>query len=182
MVGMNPGPWGMAQTGIPFGEVNAVRDWLGIRAEITPPRRQHPRRPVMGMDCTRSEVSGQRVWGWAKDNFGTPEAFFKRFLIINYCPLCFMEESGLNRTPDKLAVEEREPLLAACDAALQEMTAYYKPRHVIAIGGFVERRARLALQKVKVKIGRILHPSPASPLANRGWAQQANKQFIAMGI
>ena len=29
-VGINPGPWGMAQTGIPFGEVNAVREFLGI--------------------------------------------------------------------------------------------------------------------------------------------------------
>ena len=29
-LGMNPGPFGMAQTGVPFGEVAKVRDWLGI--------------------------------------------------------------------------------------------------------------------------------------------------------
>jgi single-strand selective monofunctional uracil DNA glycosylase len=27
-LGMNPGPFGMAQTGVPFGEVAAVRDWM----------------------------------------------------------------------------------------------------------------------------------------------------------
>src|SRR5690606_34514660 len=29
MLGMNPGPWGMSQTGVPFGEIPAVRDWMG---------------------------------------------------------------------------------------------------------------------------------------------------------
>ena len=31
-LGMNPGPFGMAQVGVPFGEVAAVRDWLRIDA------------------------------------------------------------------------------------------------------------------------------------------------------
>lgn len=34
LVGMNPGPWGMAQTGVPFGEISAVRDWMGIEAPV----------------------------------------------------------------------------------------------------------------------------------------------------
>jgi len=42
---MNPGPWGMAQTGVPFGEINAVKDWLGINAEVDKPQKQHPKRP-----------------------------------------------------------------------------------------------------------------------------------------
>ena len=29
-LGMNPGLWGMAQTGVPFGTVSLVRDWMGI--------------------------------------------------------------------------------------------------------------------------------------------------------
>ena len=29
-LGMNPGPFGMAQTGVPFGEIAAVRGWLRI--------------------------------------------------------------------------------------------------------------------------------------------------------
>src|SRR5262245_45932965 len=62
-LGMNPGPFGMTQTGIPFGEVAAVRDWLGIRAVIDAPKIQHPQRPIQGFDCPRSEVSGRRLWG-----------------------------------------------------------------------------------------------------------------------
>ena len=61
-LGMNPGPWGMAQTGVPFGEVGAVRDWLGISGEVLSPTNEHPRRPIRGFACQRSEVSGQRVW------------------------------------------------------------------------------------------------------------------------
>ncbi|MBQ7733161.1 MAG: hypothetical protein IJT58_03990, partial [Synergistaceae bacterium] len=29
-LGMNPGPWGMAQTGVPFGEIESVKSFLGI--------------------------------------------------------------------------------------------------------------------------------------------------------
>ncbi len=182
LIGMNPGPWGMAQTGIPFGEVNVVRDWLGIRGGIEPPADQHPRRPVLGLACKRSEVSGRRIWGWAQEAFGAPEKFFRRFLILNYCPLCFMEESGRNVTPDKLPANEREPLFAACDAALRGLVECYRPKFVVAVGGFVEARAKESLGGLPVTIGRILHPSPASPLANKGWAKQAMEQMRQMGI
>ena len=73
LLGMNPGPFGMAQTGVPFGDVAMVRDWLGIVAAVTKPRDEHPKRPVLGFDCHRSEVSGARLWGWARDRFGTPQ-------------------------------------------------------------------------------------------------------------
>src|SRR5262249_29303829 len=56
-LGMNPGPFGMAQTGIPFGEVRAVRDWLGITAHVEQPACHHPKRPIRGFDCARSEIS-----------------------------------------------------------------------------------------------------------------------------
>src|SRR5213596_435276 len=70
MVGMNPGPFGMAQTGVPFGDVGAVRDWLGIETRVGKPLREHPRRPVTGFGCARSEVSGQRLWGLFAERFG----------------------------------------------------------------------------------------------------------------
>src|SRR5204862_4949791 len=41
-LGMNPGPFGMAQTGVPFGQVAAVRDWLGIETKIDHPPNEHP--------------------------------------------------------------------------------------------------------------------------------------------
>lgn len=180
--GMNPGPWGMAQTGVPFGEVSLVRDWLGILGKVGKPAVEHPKRPVDGFDCTRSEVSGQRVWGWARDRFGTPEAFFERFFIANFCPLSFMEESGRNRTPDKLPLAERKPLLEICDRALRETIEWLEPELVVGIGKWSEGNARRALEGVDVQIGRVLHPSPASPLANRGWAERAEAELAKLGV
>ena len=168
LLGMNPGPWGMAQTGVPFGEVSFARDWLQLRSRVLRPENEHPKRPVQGFDCTRKEVSGARLWGWAQDRFSTPEAFFERFFVWNYCPLSFMEDSGRNRTPDKLPREEREALYAACDVALQQAVATLKPRIVIGIGGFAAKRAEKVLDDVPIAVAP--HPSPASPLANRGWA------------
>ncbi len=181
-LGMNPGPWGMAQTGVPFGEVAAVRDWLGISAAIGSPAVENPNRPVHGLDCTRSEVSGARLWGWARQLFQTPERFFERFFIANYCPLAFMESTGRNRTPDKLPVVEREPLYAACDRALSRTVEHLRPRLVVGVGAFAEGRATTALEGSGVAIGRILHPSPASPAANRGWAELATLQLRELGV
>jgi single-strand selective monofunctional uracil DNA glycosylase len=181
-MGMNPGPWGMAQTGIPFGEVNFARDWLKVSAPVGKPQLEHPKRPISGFECTRSEVSGARIWAWAKERFGTAERFFESFYVINYCPLSFMEESGRNRTPDKLPPLERKPLFKACDEALQQMIAVLKPKMVIGVGAFAESQAARTLADSNVRIGRILHPSPASPAANRGWAAAAEKQLLSLGI
>ena len=182
LLGMNPGPFGMAQTGVPFGEVDLVQHWLGVEGEVGRPGEEHPKRPVQGFECHRSEVSGQRLWGWVRERFGTPEVFFKRFFVANYCPLMFMEESGRNRTPDKLPVAERAPLLAACDRALKDLIELTEPRYVVGVGRFAEQQAQRALQGLDVRIERILHPSPASPAANRDWQGQAEAQFAAMGI
>jgi single-strand selective monofunctional uracil DNA glycosylase len=182
LLGMNPGPFGMAQTGVPFGDVAMVRDWLGIVAPVGKPREEHPKRPVRGFDCPRTEVSGARLWGWARDRFGTPQRFFRRFFVANYCPLAFVESSGRNRTPDKLPAAEREALCAACDQALRAVVSLLKPRIVVGIGGFAERRARAALAAEEIAVGTILHPSPASPLANRGWAEVIERQLATLGV
>ena len=181
-LGMNPGPWGMAQTGVPFGEVSAVRDWLAIDSPISRPDPEHPKRPVEGLACTRSEVSGARLWGWARKAFGPPERFFERFFIANYCPLAFLEESGRNRTPDKLPAAEKGPLLEICDRALLRTAEHLQPRLVVGVGAFAEGRARAALHGFGISIGRILHPSPASPAANRGWAEQATRELRELGV
>ena len=142
LVGMNPGPFGMAQTGVPFGDVAMVRDFLGIEGQVGKPVREHPARPVAGFGCARSEMSGTRLWGWARDRFGEAGRFFGRFFVANYCPLAFMERSGRNRTPDKLAPAERARLFAACDEALREAVTLLRPSHVIGVGAFAEGRAR----------------------------------------
>jgi single-strand selective monofunctional uracil DNA glycosylase len=182
LLGMNPGPHGMAQTGIPFGAASIVRDWLGIEERVDRPAEEHPRRPVKGFDVERDEVSGMRLWGWARDTFGTPEAFFRRFFVANYCPLCFLEESGRNRTPDKLTREERDPLFELCDRMLRLLIDHLDPRRVVGVGAFAERRARAALADRDLEFGRILHPSPASPSANQGWAEQASEELRGLGV
>jgi single-strand selective monofunctional uracil DNA glycosylase len=182
LLGMNPGPFGMAQTGVPFGEVALVRDWLKVEGRVRQPKACHPKRPIDGFECARSEVSGARLWGWARDRFETPKRFFGRFFVLNYCPLAFLEESGRNLTPDKLPVAERKPLLELCDRALRETMDVLRPRLVVGVGGFAERRAREVLGPTGLEIGSILHPSPASPKANRGWAAAAEKDFAALGI
>lgn len=183
LVGMNPGPWGMAQTGVPFGAVAPVRDWLGIEEVVEQPPELHPKRPIQGFDCPREEVSGQRLWGWAASRFGDPERFARRFFVWNYCPLVFYDESGRNLTPDKLRAADRTELFAACDDALRAVVTALRPRLVIGVGKFAEERARESLgDGADVTFGRVLHPSPASPLANRGWAEAAEEQLRGLGV
>ncbi len=181
LVGMNPGPFGMAQTGVPFGDVGFVRDWMGIRGKVGRPAREHPKRPIHGFECTRSEVSGSRLWGWAHERFGTAERFFERFFVANYCPLVFMEASGRNLTPDKLPARARTALFRACDEALRHTVEILAPDLVVGVGGFAAQRAREALGP-GARVGSIPHPSPASPQANRGWAKLADRAFDALGV
>ncbi|MGH1359426.1 MAG: uracil-DNA glycosylase family protein [Burkholderiaceae bacterium] len=195
-LGMNPGPFGMMQTGIPFGEVAAVRDWMQIDAPVDTPASFHPKRPIQGMACTRSEVSGRRLWGWAQERFGSAENFFTDCFVVNYCPLVFLGETGRNLTPDKLPAAELAPLQAACDEHLLRIIQILSPEWTLGVGGFAAKRLSHVLggnientprpasdsPADGPRIGQILHPSPASPLANRGWAPAVEKQLAAMGL
>lgn len=183
-LGMNPGPFGMAQTGVPFGEVAAVRDWLGIETPIDKPAQEHPKRPIDGFQCKRSEVSGRRLWGLFAERFENAGAFFKDHFVLNYCPLVWMGESGANLTPDKLPAAEMAPVEAACLKHLQEVIGLLRPAYLIGVGGFAEERLRRAAAGCgsSARIGRVLHPSPASPAANRGWAEAAGRQLAELGV
>ncbi len=182
-LGMNPGPFGMVQVGIPFGEVNAVRDWMKLDAPVAQPKTPNPSRPVDGFNCTRSEISGQRLWALFSQRFPNADDFFAEHFVLNYCPLAFFEKAK-NLTPDKLMRAESAPLYAACDAHLQASVVALKPDWIIGIGRFAETQARAALSSPhpQLNVGTILHPSPASPMANRGWAPQATAQLAALGI
>jgi single-strand selective monofunctional uracil DNA glycosylase len=182
-LGMNPGPWGMAQTGIPFGAVNMVRDWLDLGdLVIGRPEHEHPKRRVTGFDCPREEVSGARLWGWARDTFGTPERFFARFFVGNYIPILFLDEGARNLTPDKLTTAEQRSLTKPCDQALRDLAEALEVRMVIGVGAYAARQAKRALADTSLPVGQILHPSPASPAANRGWAPAVTAQLRDRGI
>lgn len=191
LLGMNPGPWGMAQTGVPFGEVAAVKEWLGLDAPVQAPPVQHPRRPIQGLACPRSEVSGRRLWGMFAEVFGSPAAFFADHFVANYCPLVFLEESARNLTPDRLPAPESRALFALCDEHLTALVDLLCPRWVVGVGGFAQGRLQ-ALYGPRAMVpapghrpagvGGILHPSPASPAANRGWAAAAQRQLREQGV
>ncbi len=184
LLGMNPGPFGMAQTGVPFGEIAHVRDWLGITGKVGKPPVEHPKRIVEGFDCTRSEVSGRRLWGWAKERFGTPEKFFADFFVVNYCPLVFMEGAGgKNRVPEKLPKAERDPLLEVCDEALRQTVRALDAKWVIGVGKWARVRAETACADIEgLQFGQIMHPSPANPHANKGWAEKVDAQLEELGF
>lgn len=184
LLGMNPGPFGMAQTGVPFGEIAAVRDWMEIGGEVGNPPHEHPKRPVEGFACTRSEVSGKRLWGLFAERFPQADTFFADHFVHNYCPLVWMSATGANLTPDKLPSAEMEPVESACLAHLRDVIRALRPAFLIGVGGFAEERLRRAAEADghPAVIGRVLHPSPASPAANRGWAAAATRQLHDLGV
>jgi single-strand selective monofunctional uracil DNA glycosylase len=181
-LGMNPGPFGMAQIGVPFGEIAAVRDWMKITAPVKRPKNEHPKRPVEGFACARSEVSGQRLWGLFAKQYPDAKDFFAQHFVANFCPLAFIEAGGRNHTPDKMPAGETAALYAACDAHLREVVQALQPEWLIGVGAFAQKRAELIFAGQGLKIGTILHPSPASPAANRDWAGKASAQLRQLGI
>jgi single-strand selective monofunctional uracil DNA glycosylase len=182
IIGMNPGPWGMVQSGVPFGHIPSVKEWMGIDGVVGKPSALHPKRPVDGFACKRGEVSGKRVWEWAKNVYGEPERFFSRFLVLNYCPLAFFTIDGVNVTPDKIAVSDRKKLYQICDTALRDFVKILDPKIVIGVGGFAAKRVEESLENSSVRFGQITHPSPANPKANRGWEPLIIGELKSLGV
>jgi len=189
-LGMNPGPWGMAQTGVPFGEVSAVRDWLGISGKVRAPGQGHPRVPVRGFDCARSEVSGRRLWGFFREVYGSAEKFARDNFVSNYCPLLFLDDAGRNLTPDRISRRDQAALFAVCDRFLSVVIDALQPQWLVGIGLFAERRLRAVLEttgraetgRAEMKVMSILHPSPANPNAQKNWAGQASTALEEKGV
>jgi single-strand selective monofunctional uracil DNA glycosylase len=184
-LGMNPGPWGMAQTGVPFGEISAVRDWLQISGTIAAPAGTHPRVAVRGFDCPRSEVSGRRLWGLFREAFGTAERFAAETFVSNYCPLMFLDDTGRNITPDRIGRQDQAALFALCDRFLSVLVDVLQPEWLIGVGKFAEQRIRAVLQRsqgTSVQVTAIMHPSPANPRSQKDWAGQVRASLEKEGV
>lgn len=182
-LGMNPGPFGMAQTGVPFGEIAAVTLWMGLSAPIGQPERVHPKRPIQGFSCPRSEVSGRRLWSLFAEMYGTADHFFSQAYVANYCPLIWMSGSGANITPAQLPREQVEQVDAACQRHLEQLIRALNPRCLVGVGAYALRQLEIAAAHIPEKrftLGSILHPSPASPLANRCWPEKPRQQILAL--
>lgn len=181
-LGMNPGPYGMTQTGVPFGEIAAVRDWMKISGSVDQPAVPHPKRPILGFDCPRSEVSGRRLWGLFASRFPKAEDFFAEHFVANYCPLVWMSSTGANLTPDKLPAAERDAVDAICLAHLRKVVGILRPQFLVGVGGFARQRLEEVADVSQHRISQILHPSPASPAANRDWAGVVVRQLSESGV
>lgn len=164
LVGMNPGPWGMGQTGVPFGDPAMVREWLGIQGAVGAPANCHPGRPVLGFDSKRREESGTTLWGWARQRFGTPERFFELFYVTNYCPLLMFDTAGKNVTPAdfRKGAPQLAALEEACDEHLAEVLQALGPAYVVGVGRFARDRAQAVVEAANLgcQVGCITHPSP----------------------
>jgi single-strand selective monofunctional uracil DNA glycosylase len=181
VLGMNPGPWGMAQTGVPFGEISVVRDWLGVSGKIGRPPAEHPRVPVTGFDCHRSEVSGRRLWGLVAEHYGSADSFRRDAFVTNYCPLLFLDDAGRNLTPDRLTRAERDALAAVCDRFLALQIRELRPAWLVGVGKFALQCLERVRGEATARVVSIPHPSPANPAANRDWASQARAALEGVG-
>lgn len=160
-LGMNPGPFGMMQTGVPFGDIDSVKGFLGLDGTVKKPHVMCPERPVEGMATTRREMSGRRIWGAVESEF-TRDEFFDFAAVMNWCPLCFLDDKGRNVTPDKLSKEDRAKFYPICDEWLGDVIRVIDPDILVGIGNFTAGRMRGFGKEVIV----MPHPSPL----NRGSA------------
>lgn len=184
-LGMNPGPFGMVQTGVPFGDAPTVKGWLNISGHVEQPSNVHPKRPILGLECQRQEVSGSRFWGYFQ-KLGPPDQFFENCFVYNMCPAAFMSHSGKNVIPAQLKAAEQRILNEICQHSLASLVELLETELVIAIGQFAYKGALKALadsiKNNKIKVECILHPSPRNPRANKGWSAIVTEQFQKMGV
>ena len=176
LLGMNPGPFGMCQNGVPFGDKVNVREYLKIDGVIRKPRKECPKRPIEGLDVKRVEMSGKRIWGTVSELWSAEE-FFSFATVFNYCPLCFLDEGGRNVTPDKLTLGDRKRIYELCDRYLEDVISIIKPGILVGVGNFATDKLRHFGDDVRT----LPHPSPL----NRGSAdfygsEKAKEFFIGL--
>ncbi len=188
-VGMNPGPWGMGQTGIPFGDPDIVRDKMGITGiDVHEPPEHREDRPVYGLESPRNEVSGTRLYEGLAEAFGSLKAAYQHLFVANYCPLLFFDEDASNLTPPRLRKADREALFEVCDVHLDRLIEHLDPEHLVGVGRFAERRVDAVLEDrgEERPVHYLLHPSPANPQANKDggahWRRQLAEVLTDTGL
>ncbi|XP_014240783.1 single-strand selective monofunctional uracil DNA glycosylase-like isoform X1 [Cimex lectularius] len=171
-LGMNPGPWGMMQNGVPFGESTSVKEFLKLTGVIHRPDNEHPQRPVLGLDCKRREVSGKRFWSLVELlGDGSPHDFFRNCTVHNYFPLCLLSGKGKNVTPPELKTAVQKEINEMCDQSLVNVISLLDIEIVIAVGRFAEKRAQIIKERFQlpIRVCYISHPSPRNPESNKNW-------------
>ena len=177
IVGMNPGH-GMGNTGIPFGCPKMVREILEITGfDVGSPTITHPKRPIIGLEHPKPEVSGTRIWGTLSQIYGPRNAAASEVFIVNHCPLWMFNEKGTNITPDKLRGSTADTLRNVCDEHLREVADILDSNVVIGVGRYAQRRVEAIFQDSKIEVRNVPHPSPANPFANRNGGADWREAF-----
>jgi len=91
-----------------------------------------------------------------------------------------MEESGSNKTPDKLSPLLKNDIFDPCDKCLRDLVTITGVKKVIGVGKFARKRIEKSVGDI-CEVGDILHPSPASPKANKNWTGEIEKQLTDLG-
>ena len=105
MFGLNPGPYGMGQTGIPFTDVRRLRQCLPKMALTLRERGREPRVPGLAPRSLRRfftrefESSAVRVYRFLELGWGSAEKGWRSVGVANSCPLLFLDPEGRNQTP-----------------------------------------------------------------------------------
>ena len=170
IMGMNPGH-GMGNTGIPFGCPEKVKTYLDItNLKVKQPMKTHPKRKITGLECTKPEISGKRIWGIIEEIYGSPTNAFNEIFVLNHFPLWMFNESGQNITPDKLRKSTTKEIFTACNKYLTDVIQILNCKTIIGVGKYAQKMAKLALYDIEIEtiiVKEIPHPSPANPLANK---------------
>lgn len=131
------------------------------------------------------QVSGARFWELFRRLCPTPESFFNNCAIHNLCPLAFMTETGKNVAPSDMPVKILRQLDSLCDTTFLEVVSLFKVEHVITVGKYAytcAQKAMTAANVTHVALHCMMHPSPANPSANKGWADIAEGQLREFGV
>jgi len=166
IIGMNPGPKGMSQTGIPFGSPNIIPSILPNKSLFNEIRDNEgspvssPHRRITGPSNTTVEVSGNRLWSALIKRYGDFKSITSEIFVDNICPLLFLcgKNGSKNLTPDKLTPSPAKIILIRlCTERLQKIyQCLGEPSNIVALG----RWSHKFLEKMfpKVRVTYILHP------------------------
>ena len=171
-LGMNPGPFGMMQTGVPFGAVSYVRDYLNIKNDVKE-FCLHPKHKIIGLETKRDEPSGKKLWALMQSLYPKSNELFSHITVQNYCPLAFLDDSGKNIALNN--VKNRKELESLCDNYIKDYILDNNIKVLVGVGVYAyEKLLSLNLNLTVIK---ILHPSPLNPLSHKGWDEGVMKQI-----
>jgi len=201
VVGMNPGPHGMAQTGVPFTDPWIVDelDLQAPRADVPPAdipavgswrHRSHRARGVLG---SKREESAKRLWpllreicapyaavGPSADKIAeATRRVCNEVLLVNALPICWLDPAGKNVSAEQVEkrapAQVREGLRDLVNEWLQAVADILRPAAVIGVGRwareFVTDLDVDHFVEIPFRDG-IKHPSPSAG-SEAAWRAEA---------